>query len=149
MPQSLVKNYIHLVYSTKNRTKMIADDFQSRLWSYQSMIFQNCESPAITIGGTSDHIHALFVLSKNQRLCDVVEEVKKSSSKFIKVETQQPQFFWQSGYAAFSVSQSSIEQVRRYINHQPEHHRETTFQDELRVLLERHQTEYDERYLWD
>ncbi|MGD9855461.1 MAG: IS200/IS605 family transposase [Planctomycetaceae bacterium] len=150
MSQSLVKNLVHLVYSTKHRQSWIPDDVGPALYAYQAGIFKQWESPAITIGGTEDHVHALFSLSKNHALMKIVEEVKKGSSKWMKAEgSRNEAFYWQSGYAAFSVSQSNIDAVRRYIETQKEHHRGMTFQDELRELLRRHGVDFDERYVWD
>ncbi len=150
MSQSLVKNLLHLVYSTKYRKPWIPDEIRDRLYAYQAGIFKHWESPALIIGGVDDHVHALFALSKNHALKDVVEEVKKSSSKWMKVEgTKNPDFYWQNGYAAFSVSQSNVDRVRRYIEGQAERHRKMTFQEELRQLFQRHGIEFDERYVWD
>ena len=102
------------------------------------------------IGGVDDHIHALFTLSKNHPLTKIVEEVKKGSSKWMKIDgPKNTDFHWQAGYAAFSVSPSNIPIVTRYIENQDEHHKKMTFQDELRALLRRHGLEFDERYLWD
>ncbi|MFO1003651.1 MAG: transposase [Planctomycetaceae bacterium] len=151
MPQSLVKNLIHLVYSTKERRLWIPKDVQERLWAYQAGIFANLHSPALIIGGFDDHVHALFSLSKNHALKDVVEEVKKSSSKWMKTNdgTGNALFSWQAGYAGFSVSQSNIPVVKEYIANQVEHHLRITFQDELRLLFQKHEVEFDERYVWD
>lgn len=150
MSQSLVKNLVHLVFSTKHRQPLIPTIVQPRLWAYQSGIFQQWESPALIIGGVEDHIHDLFSLSKNHALKKIVEEVKKGSSKWMKAEgTGDAEFFWQNGYAAFSVSQSSLEDVKRYIERQSKHHRRMTFQDELRELFRRHEIDFDERYVWD
>ncbi len=149
MSQSLVKNLIHLVYSTKLRQTWIREDVADRLYAYQSGIFKNLESPAIVIGSMPDHVHALFSLSKNYPLKKIVEEVKKTSSKWMKEQTANPDFYWQGGYAAFSVSQSNVEQVRKYIENQREHHKRLSFQDELRELFRRHGVEFDERYVWD
>ena len=150
MSQSLVKNLIHLVYSTKHRKPWIPADVMNDLYAYQAGIFTQWESPALVIGGVGDHIHALFSLSKNHALKRIVEEVKKGSSKWMKAEgPRNKDFHWQSGYAAFSVSQSNVEAVRRYIKNQAEHHRTVTFQDELCALFQRHGIEYDERYVWD
>ncbi len=102
------------------------------------------------IGGVEDHVHTLFSLSKNHALKKIVEEVKKGSSKWMKSHCRKNnEFYWQSGYAAFSVSQSNVEQVGQYIENQQEHHRRTSFQDELRALFLRHGVEFDERYVWD
>jgi putative transposase len=102
------------------------------------------------IGGMEDHVHALFALSKNHPLKKIVEEVKKGSSRWMKSDGPRiHQFSWQAGYAAFSVSQSNVEAVQKYIEGQERHHRKMTFQDELRALLKRHGIEFDERYVWD
>jgi REP element-mobilizing transposase RayT len=124
MTQSLVKNLIHLVYSTKNRQGSIPKTVREPLFAYQAGILRELECPAIIIGGTDDHVHALFSLSKNHALKTIVEEVKKGSSKWMK--TQGPQhadFLWQAGYAGFSVSQSNAEEVRRYIDDQENRHK--------------------------
>ena len=102
------------------------------------------------IGGAEDHVHALFALSKNHPLTKIVEEVKKGTSKCAKIAgPRNPEFHWQSGYGAFSVSQSNVEQVQRYVENQEEHHWKMTFQDELRALFRRHCITFDERFLWD
>jgi putative transposase len=150
MSQSLVKNLLHLVFSTKHRTLWIPQTVRERLYAYQAGIFKEWDSPALLIGGVEDHVHALFSLSKNQALKKIVEEVKKSSSKWMKSDgTGNAEFYWQNGYAAFSVSASNVEAVKRYIQNQEEHHRKMTFQDELRALFERHRVAFDERYAWD
>jgi putative transposase len=151
MPQSLVRNLIHLVYSTKNRHPWIIDDVRADLYTFQAGIFKDCQSQAILIGGVADHVHALFALSKNWSLADVVEEVKKGSSRWMKTKDGigDRDFQWQAGYAAFSVSRSQEPTVYAYIENQPRHHKRKSYQDELRTLLKRHRIEYDERYLWD
>ncbi len=138
MSQSLAKNTIHLVFSTKNRRPDLNESVQVRLFPYLAGIFSKWESPAIVIGGHDDHVHALFTLSKNHALAKLVEEVKKGSSKWLKsVEPTLSGFSWQSGYGAFSVSESSIASVRAYIEQQAEHHCRISFQDEVRTLLAR------------
>lgn len=149
MSQSLVKNLILLVYSTKNRQRWISASIEERLYAYQAGIFNRWERPALVIGGVEDHVHALFSLSKNYPLKKIVEEVKKGSSKWMKADSEISGFHWQAGYSAFSVSQSNIDDVRRYIERQAEHHRRLSFQEELRALFGRHGIEFDERYVWD
>ena len=150
MSQSLVKNLVHLVYSTKNRSPWIPLETRDELYAYQAGIFNQWDSAAMAIGGTEDHVHALFSLSKHHALIKIVEEVKKGSSKWMKADgTRNNDFHWQSGYAAFSVSQSNAVEVNRYIANQEEHHRRMTFEDELRALFGRHGIEFDERYIWD
>jgi putative transposase len=149
MPQSLVRNLVHLIFSTKDRAPLLRAAVRPELHGYMAGIFTNWASPAIIIGSVEDHVHALFCLSKNHALCEVVEEVKRDSSKWLK--TQGPefaQFHWQNGYGAFSVSPSMERTVRRYIENQAKHHRELTFQDEFREFCRRHGVELDERYVW-
>jgi REP element-mobilizing transposase RayT len=150
MAQSLAKNLIHLIFSTKNREPFLTPSIRPALFAYQAAILREWESPAIVIGGDSDHVHALFVLSKNLALCKVIEEVKKGSSKWLKTQDDAfASFYWQSGYGAFSVSQSNVAKVRRYIEGQVEHHRTVSFQDEFRLFLKRYAIEYNELYVWD
>ena len=150
MSQSLVKNLVHVVYSTKGRERSVSIIHRDRLFAYQAGIFKDWDSPALVIGGALDHVHALFVLSKNHALKKIVEEVKKGSSKWMKIDgPKNAEFHWQAGYAAFSVSPSKVADVTQYMQNQDEHHGKLTFQDELRALLRRHGVEFDERYTWD
>jgi REP element-mobilizing transposase RayT len=150
MAQSLVQNLVHLIYSTKQRQPWLSREHRDGLFAYQAGIFKEWDSPALSIGGVDDHVHTLFLLSKNHALKTIVEAVKKGSSKWMKTNgPRNPQFYWQAGYGAFSVSQSNVESVKRYIEDQEARHRRMTFQDELRALLQRHKMAYDERYVWD
>jgi len=113
-------------------------------------IFKALKSPALIINGTSDHLHTLFSLSRVATVADVVEEVKTESSKWIKRKgIEFRNFHWQSGYGAFSIGQSQVSTVKRYIGRQKQHHRRVTFQDEYRKFLKAYGVEYDERYVWD
>lgn len=150
MPQSLAKNLIHLVFSTKHREPFIADAVRPALHAYLATVFKNLQSPVLALNSVADHVHILFALHRTVALSTVVEDAKKSSSKWLK--TQSPDlasFAWQAGYGAFSVSESAVETVTRYIDTQAEHHRKVTFQDEFRAFLTKHNLEYDERYLWE
>lgn len=150
MSQSLSRILVHLIYSTKNRQRFLTPEILPKLAAYQAGIYMDLGSPAIEIGGTADHVHALFLLSKTAELCDVIEAVKKGSSKWMK--TQGPEFrdfFWQGGYGAFSVSPTHEESVQKYILNQEEHHRAVSFQDEFRDFLTRYKIDFDERYVWD
>ncbi|MDR6966317.1 REP element-mobilizing transposase RayT [Flavobacterium arsenatis] len=150
MPQSLSYNYIHLVFSTKNREHSIHPDIEQKLYEYMGGICKNLESTAIQIGGHTDHIHILFLLSKKITLIKFVEEVKKSSSKWIKTQgSQYANFYWQGGYGAFSVNPKQIEIVKQYILNQKEHHSKKTFQQEYLKFLKDYDVDYDERYVWD
>ena len=151
MSQSLSKMWSHLIFSTKERYPFLSDKaIRPELHAYMAATLRKQDCPTLLVGGAADHVHALFALSKNCSIAQIVYEVKRSSSKWIK--TQGPEykkFYWQSGYGVFSVSQSHVEQVRRYIAGQERHHRKVTFQDEFRKFLHRYEVDYDERYVWD
>jgi REP element-mobilizing transposase RayT len=150
MPQSLTKLYVHLLYSTKNRERVLPDSLRDELHRYTAGILREWDSPAIAVGSVADHVHILLVLSKNHSLRQIVEQVKKGSSKWIKTKgVALAGFHWQNGYAAFSVSQSSVADVVRYIHAQEEHHRAKSFQEELREFFKRYEVEYDEWHVWD
>ena len=150
MPQSLSSVLIHLVFSTKHREPWIRASIESELHAYGSTVLRNLGCPALDMNGTADHLHTLFALSRVTTIADVVEELKTSTSKWIKTKGEAfAGFHWQGGYAAFSVSQSNVEQVRDYIQRQKEHHATRSFQDEVRALLTRHGVSFDERYVWD
>ena len=109
---------------------------------------QDCET--LIVNGVEDHIHALFALSRTHSIADVVKEVKRTSSGWVKeLSPKLGKFYWQGGYGAFSVSQSNLDDVIRYIENQEEHHKRVTFQDEYRAFLKAYRIEYDERYVWD
>jgi REP element-mobilizing transposase RayT len=150
MAQSLAAIVVHLVFSTKFRQPLIKPEVEANFHAYLSGIFRDCKCPTLLIGGMPDHIHALFLLHRTWALADLVEEVKKSSSKWMKTNGKEYQHFhWQGGYGAFSVSQSAAQEVKAYIANQKSHHRKMTFQDEFRALLKKYEVEYDERYVWD
>lgn len=150
MGQSLVKNYIHIVFSTKNRLPMINESIEQELYSYIGGICNNLECLPIKIGGEKDHIHILCLLSKKIALTKLLEEIKSHSSKWIKTKDESlKSFYWQNGYGAFSVNPSQVETVVTYIENQKEHHRKTSFQEEYRAFLKKYNVEYDEQYVWD
>ena len=129
---------------------MIRSSVESELYAYGTTVLKNMDCPALTMNGMADHVHVLFAHSRVKTIADVVEELKTSTSKWMK--TRGPDlsgFRWQSGYGAFSVSQANTDQVTQYIRDQREHHRARSFQDELRALLVRHNVSFDERYVWD
>jgi putative transposase len=150
MSQSLSKMWSHLIFSTRDRYRFLSEkDVREQLHAYMASILRKHNCPTLQVGGVADHIHVLFVLCKNSSIAEVVYEVKRGSSKWIK--TQGPEykkFHWQNGYGAFSVSQSHVEQVHRYILRQEQHHRKVAFQDEYREFLRRYDVGYDERYVW-
>jgi putative transposase len=150
MGQSLVKNYIHLIFSTKHRQTFIHPSIEAELHGYLGGICNNLECYPIKIGGYTDHIHILCLLSKKIALVKLVEELKSHSSKWIKTKGNDfANFYWQDGYGAFSINPSEVDTVVTYISNQQEHHRNKTFQEEYRAFLKKYQVAYDERYVWD
>lgn len=150
MPQSLAAIYVHLIFSTKNRQPLIRPEIEEGLYTYQTGILRNLDSPLICVNGTVDHMHILFRLGRKISIAEVVEELKKSSSKWMKTKgPEYRDFYWQSGYGAFSIGKSGIQEVRRYIANQKEHPRTKTFQEEFRAFLAKYEIEYDEHYVWD
>ncbi len=150
MSQSLVKNYIHIVFSTKYRLHLITPAVESKLHSYMAGICNNLGCPAISVGGYTDHVHILCLLSKNISVSSLVEKIKCNSSKWVKTEGPEfYNFYWQNGYGAFSVNPAQVDVVINYIKNQHEHHRNKAFQNEFISFLKKYGVEYDERYLWD
>jgi len=150
MPQSLVKNYIHITFSTKNRIKLINSNIQNELFKYLGGTCRELESPPIQIGGNSDHVHLLVNLSRKIPLMTLVEKIKSHSSGWIKTKGASFQnFYWQHGYGGFSVNPKQIDVVQQYILKQEVHHKKLSFQDEYRKFLKDYEIEYDERYVWD
>jgi len=150
MPQSLSSILIHLIFSTKNREPFITPAVETELHPYMAKIFRELKSPSLAINGTADHVHILFSLGRVIAIADLLEEIKTETSKWIK--TKGPEFgnfHWQRGYGAFSIGQSQVEAVKKYIHGQKEHHRRTTFQEEYREFLRLYGVDYDERYVWD
>src|SRR6266851_7991394 len=147
MPQSLSAVYIHLVFSTKERRPFLRDrSVRQALHAYLGGISKQLSCPPIVTGGAEDHVHLLARFGRTITQAEWIKELKRVSSLWVKREHSIADFEWQRGYADFSVSQSNLEDVRRYIANQEEHHRKISFQDEVRALLRRHRLEWDERY---
>lgn len=151
MGQSLSQMYIHLVFGTKGRVGWIKPAVEKRLHAYIGGTLQDYDSPALIINSVPDHIHILFRLSKNYALARIVEEVKKTSSKWIKaIEGGTPLFKWQIGYGAFSVSSSAVDIVTHYISNQKEHHKVTDFKEEIEQYVQVYDIlNYDPKYFWE
>ena len=150
MPQSLSNLLVHVVFSTKNREPWITGPLAAEIHPYLIGVLNQIGCQSLQVGGMADHVHLFFRLARTQSMAVVVETLKTSSSKWAK--TKGPEFLgfrWQSGYGAFSVSQSDADAVVAYIKGQAEHHRKMTFQEEYRRFLDRYQIAYDERYVWD
>ena len=151
MPQSLAKILVHTVFSTKERRLLLRDrSLREELHHYIGGILNQLECQPIIVGGVEDHVHFLCNRSRTYTAANMVKEVKRGSSLWLKTKgSNLHDFAWQNGYGIFSIGFLQIDTVRAYIAGQEEHHRKITFQDELRTLLKRYAIEFDERYVWD
>lgn len=147
MPQSLASIYLHIVFSTLGRAPMIADEVSGDLHAYLAATINGLGCRAVLVGGVSDHVHLLVRFGRTVTVADFVRDVKANSSSMMKQHIAA--FAWQSGYGAFSFGQSQLPNLMEYVGNQRDHHREISFQDELRQLMREHQIEWDERYIWE
>jgi REP element-mobilizing transposase RayT len=150
MSQSLANTVVHLVFSTKVRRPLLREEEKEQLHSYISGILKNHESPLIEINSVRDHVHILIAQSKNHALAKLIEQVKSSTSGWLKTKgAWYADFSWQAGYGAFSVSPMHVGAVRNYIQTQAEHHKMEDFQTEYRRFCAKNGSPLDERYAWD
>lgn len=146
MAQSLSKVYIHITFSTKDRQYLIDEKIRESLFQYLGGVCKGLECNPVKVGGYTDHVHILCLLSRKIAQMNLLEELKKQSSKWIKTQgNAYSNFYWQDGYGVFSVNPTQIDMVVDYIKNQEEHHKTLSFQDELRVFLKK----YNERYIWN
>lgn len=139
----------HCVFSTKHRRQLIKPDFEEELYKYMGGIVRGLGGSCLEINGVEDHVHLLVKLKPYPSISDFHRELKQGSSKWINANKKsRERFGWQDGYAAFTVSESAVEDVRRYIQNQKEHHKKMSFKEELLYFLQKHGVDYDERYLW-
>jgi REP element-mobilizing transposase RayT len=150
MSQSFAVIVVHLVFSTKGRIPILTTPIRTALHAYLATVARNAGCECFRVGGVTDHVHLAVSLSRTTTTAKLVEELKTSSSKWLK--TQSPEFAafaWQRGYAAFSVGPSDLEALRLYIDTQEKHHHKQTFEDELKAFLKKYGIEHDELYMWD
>jgi putative transposase len=149
MSQSLSKLYVHIIYHIKNNECLIRPEDEKELYAYIGGVIKLSKSIPININGIEDHIHVLCIMSKNISLADLLEDIKRNSSRWIKTKGRHYcDFAWQGGYAGYSVSQSRVEAVKRYIENQKIHHKQQTFREEYIQFLTENGIDYNEEYLW-
>ena len=150
MSQSLSRLWTHLIFSTKDRFPFLTEpELKNDMHRYLASVLRSHDCETLIVGGTSDHVHALFALSRKHSVATIVKEIKRTSSAWVKeISPSCKKFHWQNGYGAFSVSQSHLDRVYRYIEQQEHHHRRATFQDEYRSFLKKYRIEYSEDYVW-
>lgn len=150
MGQSLVKNFVHIVFSTKHRKPLIYPPYDDELYSYLGGICKELGCQPIKIGGYTDHVHILCKLSQKIAMMTLLEKIKSNSSRWMKTNhSSLANFYWQNGYGAFSVDYRGVDKVTTYIENQHEHHEKKNFKTEYRAILKKYNVEYDERYVWD
>ncbi len=150
MPQSLSSILLHLVFSTKDRTPWLDADIREKTHAFLAGTVRQCGCEAYRVGGVADHVHLAIRLSRTLSVADLVKEIKTASSKWIKEQSPaRHDFSWQHGYGVFSLGMSQKQTLLNYIDHQEEHHRTQSFQEEYRNFLSRYGIDFDERYLWD
>ena len=150
MSQSLAKIWVHIIFSTKDRYPFFNEkNFQTKLHNYIAGVGHNIGCKSISVGGINDHVHILLPQPKSQNLADIIKKIKTSSTKWIKSQSNLnplfAKFHWQSGYGAFSVSQSHVITVQQYINNQEEHHKKFSYKNELLALLKKHDIEFNQK----
>lgn len=149
MPQSLSKIYVHLIFHIKTTSPKIHTRDLERVHSYIGQLINQTGCLNIWVGGVEDHVHALCLLSREVSVSQLIEEMKRNSSRWLKsVSPQYTSFSWQGGYAALSVSQSNVDKTLTYIKNQAYHHKRMTFQDEYKQFLELYNIDYDEEYVF-
>ncbi len=142
--------YIHVIFSTKGRTKIIHSSFREELFKYISGIIKRKAQAPLAINGTSDHIHIFVGLKPEKSISDLVRDIKHFSTKFVNDKSlSKVKFSWQEGYAAFSYSHSQIDSVIKYIMNQEKHHKVKTFREEYRELMDKFNVKYEDKYLFD
>jgi len=150
MADTFTNLLVHVVFSTKHRAALLGEPLRERLYEYIGGILRKEGDALLEIGGMPDHVHLLVRLKADRSVAAMARDIKASSSKWVHQTFSECQSFaWQTGYGAFSVSESQVATVRRYIQGQAEHHTRLSFKDELVALLRRHGIGYEERYLLD
>lgn len=149
MAQSLSKIYLHIIFHIKTTSPRIREVDLERVHAYIGQLVNEASCIHIWANGVEDHVHILCMLGREVTVAHLLEEVKRNSSRWIKnIDAYYHQFAWQSGYAAFSVSQSVVDKTLAYIKNQREHHKKRTFKDEYIDFLNLYNIEYDERYVF-
>jgi REP-associated tyrosine transposase len=146
MSHSYSQNHLHIVFSTKDRQKLIEPAMQPKLWSYMAGIGRNHGFLVLANGGMEDHVHLLIQLPPVLALAKAISVVKANSSTWM--NDHGTKFNWQEGYGAFSVSASKLAVVERYIANQERHHRKRSYEQEFKELLKKHGIPFDPKYVF-
>jgi len=148
LPQTCGNIVVHLIFSTKQRRPLINPEVRADLFAYLGGIIHEMRGTAVIINGTADQVHVLARIRPAHSPAEVARVIKTNSSRWLH-EKGQHEFAWQAGYGAFSVSESNVEAVIRYIADQEAHHQKYSFQDEFVAFLKKNRVAYDGQYIWD
>jgi putative transposase len=150
MADTFTNLLIHFVFSTKHRIPFLQEPLRERIYEYIGGIVRQEKGVLLEIGGMPDHVHILARIKADRSVAEMTRTIKGGSSKWVhQTFPENESFAWQTGYGAFSVSESQVGTVRRYIRNQAEHHARLSYKEELIALLRKHRIEFDERYLLD
>ena len=149
MAHSYTSLKYHVVFSTKYRLRWITENLERELYRYIGGIIRNKNGHLIEIGGIEDHVHILAGFPQSRPVAGMVGAIKSNSSSFGKEKSGNPDFSWQLGYAAFTVSESQVPKVKRYIQRQKQHHRKLSYEDEVRELCRRHGVQIENSFFED
>jgi hypothetical protein len=150
MANTMVKNYMHLIFHIKSTSVQMQQGDLPRIFAYIGGIIKELGGIPFIVGGMPDHVHLLITLPKNMTLVDLARITKAKSSRWIKtISSDYCTFAWQDGYGAFSVSPSILEKTVDYIKNQERHHQKKSYQDEYKAFLEAYKLPYDEKYIFN
>lgn len=138
---------VHLIWSTAKREPFIQPKWQPRLHGYLRGILENLQSKTFAVGGVSDHVHISCSLPPTLSIAELASALKSNSSRHVR-DSFDPNFRWQDGYAAFTMSKSADVDVIGYILNQEQHHRGKIFQEEILKFLDKFQVPYDPKYVF-
>ena len=148
MSDSYTNLLYHIIFSTKDRRPIITPEYEIRLYDYLGGTIRKLGGISLELNGTEDHLHLLAKLRPDHALSDVLRELKANATGWMHdIFPSLKNFSWQRGYGAFTVSQSNVPAVRRYIARQKEHHRKVSFRDEFIQFLKENAIDYDERFI--
>ncbi len=147
MPNTYTSLHYHIVFSTRNREPWISREWRPRLFEYLGGTLRGMDAHSHEVGGVADHVHLVVSLKPTHMIAKVLQELKKASSMWVHEEMHVPEFAWQDGYAAFTVSASVLPEVVAYVRGQEEHHRTRSFREELEIMLRKSGVSFEPKYL--
>jgi putative transposase len=149
MTHTFTRQLLHIVFSTKERRPLLTAERRPRMFGYLRSVADDHGVTVPALNGVEDHVHLLIDLPPVLGTAEFMTKLKSNSSRWFRRQFHQPEFRWQRGYGAFSVRPSKLSEVQAYIDRQEEHHARTSFEDELRRIVQNHGLEFDERVLRD